>query len=59
MYTSAKAPIGTLQKTGERCVESGVWQSQDYPSTTAPVAKGNVFPPHNGKAVMWKLIRYA
>lgn len=52
-------PIGTTAKTGERCPESGVWQSQDNPSTTAPIAYGNVMPPHNGKAVAWKLIQYA
>jgi hypothetical protein len=55
----SKAPIGTTGKTGEKSPESGVWKSQDTPSTTAPIAKGNVFPPHNGKAVTWKLISYA
>lgn len=54
-----KKPIGTTARTGERCPESGVWQSQDAPSTTAPVAIHNVMPPHNGKAVVWKLVRYA
>ena len=29
------------------------------PSTTAPIAKGNRMPPHRGKAVYWKLIKYA
>ncbi|MGI2050011.1 hypothetical protein [Shewanella oncorhynchi] len=55
----AKKPIGTTAKTGEKCPESGVWQSQDSPSTTAPIAENNVMPPHNKKAVTWKLIRYA
>lgn len=55
----AKAPIGTRKRTGETCPESGVWRSDDYPSTTAPIAKGNTFPPHNGKAVYWILIQYA
>lgn len=53
------AEIGTLAKTGENCPESGVWESQDKPSTTAPIAKGNTMPPHNGNAVTWKLIRKA
>ncbi|MBL8517569.1 MAG: hypothetical protein SF172_04415 [Burkholderiales bacterium] len=52
-------PLGTTARTGESCPESGVWESQDSPSTTAPIAKGNTMPPHNGKAVTWKLIRYA
>ena len=55
----ARKPLGTTARTGERCPESGVWQSQDNPPTTAPIAVGNVMPPHNGKAVTWKLIRYA
>jgi len=59
MYTSAKAPIGTTGRTGERCPESGVWQVVGTPSTTAPIAKNNVFPPYDGKAVTWRLIRYA
>lgn len=54
-----KKPIGTTARTGERCPESGVWQSMDSPSTTAPIAQHNVMPPHNSKAVTWKLVRYA
>lgn len=53
------AEVGATAKTGEKCPESGVWQSQDTPSTTAPIAKGDTMPPHNGKAVTWKLIRKA
>ena len=54
-----KAPIGTTASTGQNCPESGVWKSMDTPSTTAPIAKGNKMPPHNGKAVAWKLTQYA
>lgn len=54
-----KAPIGTIARTGTKCPESGVWKSQDTPSTTAPIAKGNTMPPHNQKAVDWKLTQYA
>ena len=53
-----KKPIGTTAKTGEKCPESGDWQSQDTPSTTAPIAVGNTMPQRNGKDVAWKLIRY-
>lgn len=56
---ASKVPLGTRKRTGETCPESGVWESDDYPSTTAPIAKGNTFPPHNGKAVYWVLIQYA
>lgn len=55
----SKAPIGTTASTGQKCPESGVWKSQDSPSTTAPIAKGNIMPPHNSKGVTWKLISYA
>ena len=55
----ATMPLGTTARTGERCPESGVWQVQATPSTTAPIAKGNIMPPYGGKAVTWKLIRYA
>jgi hypothetical protein len=58
-YYSSRKPIGTTARTGEVCPESGVWQSMDTPSTTAPIAKGNRMPPHNGRAVTWKLIRHA
>lgn len=54
-----RKPIGTTARTGERCPESGVWKSLDNPSTTAPIAKGNVMPPHNLQAVTWKLVQYA
>lgn len=56
---AARAPIGTRQRTGERCVESGVWKVVGTPSTTGPFAKGNVFPPYKDRAVTWELIAYA
>jgi len=49
----------TTAHTVQVCPVSGVWQSMDYPSTTAPIAKGNRMPPHNGVAVTWHLIEYA
>jgi len=55
----AKTPLGTTRKTGEKCPESGVWESQSTPSTTIPLTEGEKFPPYNGEAVTWKLIRYA
>ena len=48
-------PVGTRARTGQRCPESGIWKSEDIPSTTAPIAKGNVMPPHYGRAVTWRL----
>ena len=54
----AKSTIGTKGKTAEKCPESGVWKPEGY-STTAPIAKGNTFPPYAGKAVTWVLIQYA
>jgi hypothetical protein len=54
-----RKPIGTRAKTGETCPESGVWRSDDSPSTTAPISKGNTMPPHNGRAVEWVLIQHA
>jgi hypothetical protein len=59
MQSRTRAPIGTTARTGERCPESGVWQAIATPTTTAPIAKGNVMPPYRGSAVSWKLIRYA
>jgi hypothetical protein len=59
VFQKARAPLGTKQRTGERSVESGVWKVQGTPTTTAPIAKGNVFPPYSGKAVYWVLIQYA
>lgn len=54
-----KCPIGTTARTGEICPESGVWEVVGYPTTTAPIAKGNRMPPYQGQAVTWRLIRYA
>jgi len=54
-----KTSIGTRVYTGAVCPESGVWRSDDSPSTTAPIAKGNRMPPHNGRAVYWILVSYA
>ncbi len=51
--------IGRTASTGQKCPESGVWQVVGIPSTTAPIAIGNVMPPYSGKAATWKLIRLA
>jgi hypothetical protein len=48
--------IGTTARTGERCSESGKWEVVGTPSTTVPIAKSNVMPPYNGKAVTWRLV---
>ena len=53
------SPIGTTARTGETCPESGVWKVVGTLSTTAPIAKGNKMPPYDGKAVTWRLERYA
>ncbi len=59
-FASGKVPLGTKKRTGETCPESGVWKVDDlYDSTTAPIAKGNTFPPYKHKAVIWVLIQYA
>jgi hypothetical protein len=51
--------IGTTARTGEKCPESGVWEVVGTPSTTAPIAKGNVMPPYMQKAVTWRLKSHA
>ena len=35
-------------KTGEKCPVSGVWKVDGFPTTTAPIAKGNTMPPYCG-----------
>jgi hypothetical protein len=59
LFTTMRSAIGTKARTGERCPESGVWKVDGYPTTTAPIAKGNVMPPYDGRAVTWSLIQYA
>jgi hypothetical protein len=59
MNTSTKVPIGTTRKTGQKCPESGIWKVVGNPTTTAPIAEGNTFPPYSGKSVSWKLIQHA
>lgn len=53
-----KRPIGTKQRTGEVCVESGVWRV-DGGSATAPIAIHNRMPRYNTRAMVWVLIRHA
>ena len=55
----ALKPLGTTARTGEKCRESGVWEAQSSPSTTAPIAEGDTMPPYRNAAVTWKLIAYA
>ena len=54
-----KYPLGTTAKTGESCPESGNWEVVGKPSTMAPIAETNRMPPYDGKAVTWRLVRYA
>lgn len=55
----SKTPLGTTRTTGQTSPESGVWEVVGTPSTTAPISKGETFPPYGGKSVTWKLIAYA
>ncbi len=59
MTTRSRVPLGTNARTGELCPESGVWEVVGSPSTTAPITQGNRMPPYGGKAVTWRLVRYA
>lgn len=59
MNVVGKVPLGTMVHTGDRCPESGVWSVVGLPSTTAPIAKGNVMPPYGGRAVTWRLAQFA
>ncbi len=45
--------------TGQICPKSGVWEVVGSPTTTAPIAKGNVMPPYRGQGVTWRLVREA
>ncbi len=51
--------MAVTARTGERCPISGVWRVASTPSTTAPIAKGNVMPPYSGRAVVWSLVHTA
>lgn len=59
MNTRTRYPVGTRVSTGNICPESGVWKVEGYPTTTAPIAKGNRMPPYGGRAVVWILIQLA
>lgn len=54
-----RVPLGTTARTGSACPESGVWKVVGSPTTTAPIAVGNRFPPYGGIAVTWMLVMYA
>ncbi len=54
-----RLPVGTRASTGQTCPESGVWKVEGYPSTTAPIAKGNRMPPYDDKSVTWVLTQHA
>ena len=59
-FYGTKAVLGTRKRTGETCPESGVWKVDDaFQTTTAPIARGNTFPPYRGNAVWWILVQYA
>ena len=59
LETFTEYPYNMTAKTGEKCPVSGVWKVDGFPTTTAPIAKGNTMPPYCGKAVTWRLIQYA
>jgi hypothetical protein len=56
---SSRKPLGTRASTGQTCPESGVWKVEGYPTTTAPISKGNRMPPYSGRSVTWILTQYA
>ncbi len=46
-------------RTGQKCKISGIYEVVARVTTTAPIAKGNTFPPYRNEAVTWKLIQEA
>ncbi len=54
-----QTPLGTIRRTGQKCPESGIWQAQTPPKNPIPLSEGETFPPHQGAATDWKLIRHA
>ena len=41
-------------RTGEKCPASGIWKVEGFPTTTAPIAKGNTMPFAIGAVVVGK-----
>jgi nucleoside 2-deoxyribosyltransferase len=57
--SSHKVPIGTFFNSGEKCPESGVWQSQTSPSEVFKINEGETFPQWHSLNVLWELISYS
>ncbi len=52
----------TSGRTGETCIQSGVYKCSTHPSNEIPLAKGNQFPPcsvSGGHGTNWVLVRKA
>ena len=58
-YLEDTYPLNKWPSMAGQVPVSGVWKVDGFPTTTAPIAKGNTMPPYCGKAVTWRLIQYA
>jgi nucleoside 2-deoxyribosyltransferase len=57
--SSHKVPLVGLLRSGEKCPEGGVWQSQTSPSEVFNINEGETFPQWHLVNVLWKLISYS
>lgn len=53
----------TTGRTGEKCVQGGIYKCSTHPSNEIPIAKGDTFPPCNTSSgshgATWILVRAA
>jgi hypothetical protein len=56
--TTPLLPLGTIVSSGERCPQSGVWETITDPFRTVSIRKGNKMPFIDNEMARWKIVDY-
>jgi hypothetical protein len=49
--------LGTRLRTGDVCIQTGIWRVPRVAAFNTPVVSGNAMPAYHGQSVIWELIQ--
>jgi hypothetical protein len=52
-----RVALGTRLRTGDVCVQTGIWRALRVATSHTPVVQGQPMPTLDGHSVIWELIR--
>ena len=52
-----RVALGTRLRTGDVCIQTGIWRVPRVAASDTPVVNGSAMPPYDGHSVVWELVQ--